>query len=61
MAIGPPINVSQQAVHLQIGERTNVAQRTGKLRLASAHSHESAYDFDTLCLQRIDVDRDPLG
>ena len=57
----PLVDGVEQPVHLEIGERALVAQRTGELRLAVPDPGETADQLHADGAERVEVERHALG
>ena len=53
----PLVEAVEEAVHLEIGELADVAQRAGELNAAIAEAHESADEADAERRQGVEVER----
>jgi hypothetical protein len=62
MPVGPRPVVERvkQAAHLEVRERSRVAQPAGEQRAAVAHGRPAAYQFDAHRGERVQVERCPL-
>ena len=57
VAAPPVIQCVEQALHLQVGQRAHVAQRSREQRAAVAHAGQPAHHLHAQVLQRVQVQR----